>query len=192
MPVRKRRGGAREKYPGLARRGEVNRLKSLKMSKAIAVVILVAAFFLAVLATAGYAYADRDGRSTIFVDIDIKPGSDPNSINMKSQGTIAVAILSSPTFDATTQLDKVLLLTFGQIGNEDSLAFCTKSNEDVNDDGLDDVVCHFRIQDPRRDPGPGRRGVGFQDGDTVGILLAQTSDGFFLIEGRDSVRILHG
>ena len=39
----------------------------------------------------------------MIVAIDIKPGSYPNSINLKSNGKVPVAILSSPTFDATTR-----------------------------------------------------------------------------------------
>jgi len=35
------------------------------------------------------------------VDIDIKPGSDQNTINLRSKGVIPVAILSSEDFDAT-------------------------------------------------------------------------------------------
>ncbi len=37
----------------------------------------------------------------VAVDIDIKPGSDPNSINLKSKGVIPVAILGSAIFDVT-------------------------------------------------------------------------------------------
>jgi len=47
----------------------------------------------------------------IEVEIDIKPGSDPNSINTNSMGLVAVAILSSVSFDAT-QVD-VTTLAFG-------------------------------------------------------------------------------
>ena len=47
----------------------------------------------------------------IDVDIDIKPGSDPNSINTRSNGVVPVAILGSATFDVTT-ID-VTTLTFG-------------------------------------------------------------------------------
>ena len=36
------------------------------------------------------------------VDIAIKPGSDPNSINPNQKGVIAVAILTTEDFDATT------------------------------------------------------------------------------------------
>ncbi len=89
-----------------------------------------------------------------------------------------VAILSTPDFDATTEVDKSSL-TFGRTGDEDSLARCTRSNEDVNGDGLLDVVCHFRTQD-----------TGFQSGDTEGILKGKTVDNV-PIEGRDAVRIVH-
>jgi len=41
------------------------------------------------------------GPCVIRVAIDIKPGSDPNSINLSSAGVVPVAILSSATFDAT-------------------------------------------------------------------------------------------
>ena len=111
------------------------------------------------------------------VDIDIKPGSDPNAINPKSRGKIPVAILSTTDFDATSQVDKSSL-TFGRTGDEDSLSKCTKSNEDVNGDGLDDVVCHFNTQD-----------TGFQQGDTEGIVKGNTLNGV-PIEGKDSVRIV--
>ena len=33
------------------------------------------------------------------VTIDIKPGTDPNCINLGSEGVVAVAILATPTFD---------------------------------------------------------------------------------------------
>ena len=117
----------------------------------------------------------------IKVDLDIKPGSDPNSINTKSKGTIPVAILSSASstrpFFAPDEVDKASL-TFGRTGEEESLAKCTKSNEDVNGDGLLDVVCHFNTQD-----------TGFQEGDTVGILKGKTIGGT-PIKGTDSIRIV--
>ncbi len=42
--------------------------------------------------------------ATVFfpVTIDIKPGSYPNSINLKKGGVIPVAILTTDVFDATT------------------------------------------------------------------------------------------
>jgi hypothetical protein len=113
----------------------------------------------------------------INVSIDIKPGSDVNSINPDSKGKIAVAILSSPDFDATTRVDRTSL-KFGETGNEVSLAFCTV--EDVNADGLPDLVAHFYtlLTD-------------FETGDTKGNLKGQTVDGIPL-SGSDAVRIVPG
>ncbi len=48
-----------------------------------------------------FAMASSAG-AILMVDIDIKPGGDPNSINLNSRGVIPVAILSTETFDATT------------------------------------------------------------------------------------------
>ncbi len=110
------------------------------------------------------------------VDIDTKPGSDPNSINIRSRGTIPVAILSTTDFDAPNQVDKDSI-TFGRNGNEASLAFC-KGAEDVNNDGFLDLVCHFNTRD-----------TGFLLGDTEGTLRGETVEGIS-IEGRDSVRII--
>ena len=121
--------------------------------------------------------AYQDSLRMTAVDIDIKPHSFPNSIKTRSRGRIPVAILSSPTFDATTEIDKNTP-TFGKSGDEPSLAFCKNGNEDVNDDGLLDVVCHFYTQD-----------TGFQVGDTKGILKGMTQGGL-TFWGEDSVRIL--
>jgi hypothetical protein len=109
------------------------------------------------------------------VNIDIKPRGFPNSINPKNKGVIPVAILSTPTFNATTGVNRSSL-TFGRTGNEQSLV---KSNfEDVNGDGLIDLVCHFNTQQ-----------TGFQMGDTQGILKGRTLQGTHFM-GRDSVRIV--
>ncbi len=125
---------------------------------------------------------DRDGTQAwlpppvVTVNLDIKPESFPNSINPNSKGTISVAILSAPNFNAPSRVDKASL-TFGRTGDEQSLVVC-KSVEDVNNDGLLDQICHFNTQL-----------AGFQVGDTEGILRGQTVDGVS-IEGRDSVRIV--
>jgi len=111
------------------------------------------------------------------VVIDIKPGSDPNSINTKSSGKIPVAILSSADFDAPATVDATSL-TFGRTGDEHSLAFCNTGGEDVNADARLDLVCHFYTQM-----------TGFQTGDTEGILRGQTVGGT-PVEGRDAVRVV--
>jgi len=111
------------------------------------------------------------------VDIDIKPGKVPNSINQGSQGKITVAILSSPMFDAPGEVDPASL-TFGRTGDEASLAFCNNNPEDVNGDGLPDMVCHFYTH-----------ATGFLLRDTQGALKGVTLSGV-PIKGTDSVRIV--
>jgi hypothetical protein len=110
------------------------------------------------------------------VGIDIKPGCSLNNINPESMGKIPVAILSTGSFNASTMVD-VSSLTFGSIGDEQSLAFCS-GPEDVNGDGLPDLVCHFYTEK-----------AGFSEGDSEGILKGRTITGRDLI-GRDSVRIV--
>ena len=119
------------------------------------------------------------GQLEVAVEIDIKPGSDPNSINPRNNGNIPVAILSDHTLDAPSQVD-TSSLTFGRTGHEQSLLFCNASPEDVNGDGRLDLVCHFDT-----------RTAGFMSGDTVGVLRGLLTDGS-VIEGRSSVRILSG
>ncbi len=116
--------------------------------------------------------------TTTEVDIDIKPYSFPNSINMKNEGRIPVAILSSPTFNAPSLIDTTSL-TFGRTGDENSLAFCNKSPKDINGDGLKDLICHFTT-----------KLTGFQVGDVEGILKGKTVTGINFMAS-DSVRIVH-
>ena len=79
------------------------------------------------------------------VAIDIKPGSDPNSINLGSNGVVPVAIFSTEDFDATT-VDP-LTVTLGQAavrlrGRGVPMA----SFEDINQDDLLDLVLHVETQ----------------------------------------------
>ena len=109
--------------------------------------------------------------------IDVKPGSCPNSINPHSRGRIPVAVLSTADFDAPNEVDRDSL-TFGPTGDEDSLAFCSPSPEDVNGDGLYDLVCHFYTQ-----------AAGFTAGDAVAFLKGYLSGGEFFW-GTDAVKIV--
>jgi outer membrane protein assembly factor BamB len=109
------------------------------------------------------------------VTIDIKPGHAPNSINTRSRGKIAVAILSTPTFDVLAQLDTGSV-TFGHTGNEASLAFCHPG--DANGDTLEDLICHFATQS-----------TGLIAGDRQAVLKGKTVTGAAIV-GSDSVRIV--
>jgi hypothetical protein len=107
----------------------------------------------------------------IGVPIDIKPGSNPNSINPKSQGVIPVAILTTGAFDASTVDPSTVL--FGATGTE--AAPVQSALEDVDGDGDADMILHFNTQD-----------TGIVCGHTSAALTGETFSGQ-LIEGSDSI-----
>jgi hypothetical protein len=84
----------------------------------------------------------------IDVDVDIKPDSDPNSINLCSNGAVPVAILGSETFDVmdiNTESLRFADAAVKVVGKKDQHTLC--SYEDVNDDTYIDLVCHFVTMD---------------------------------------------
>ena len=84
----------------------------------------------------------RTTAETTFVNIDIKPGSDPNCFNVNGNGVIPVAILGSADFDVL-DIDKASLSFAGlevrMKGKKGPLCHA----EDTNDDGISDLVCQF-------------------------------------------------
>ena len=82
---------------------------------------------------------DTSGGGPIEVQIDIKPGSDQNSINLKSRGVVPVAILTTDDFDAAT-IDPASVTFAGAAPVRWNL-------EDVDNDGYDDMILHFRTQE---------------------------------------------
>lgn len=77
----------------------------------------------------------------LLLKIIVKPGSIPHTINPRSEGTVPVAILSSPIFNVLTQT-VMSSIRFGFTGTENSIKFCNTSGQDVNGDGRLDLVCH--------------------------------------------------
>ncbi len=108
------------------------------------------------------------------VEIDIKPGSDENPVNLKSMGVITVAILTTDDFDATT-VDP-MTVEFGPGG----AAECHERGhiEDVDEDGDLDMVMHFRTQE-----------TGIEWDDTEAYLTGYTMEGM-AIEGTDVIMIV--
>jgi len=113
----------------------------------------------------------------IHVDIDIKPASDENSINLGAKGVIPVAILSSYVFNATQDIKLESLTLAGvtvKTPGKSNKILC--SSDDVNNDGLNDLVCQFE------------NNLGIDIGDTTVLLEGMTVDNI-PIRGADLVRI---
>jgi hypothetical protein len=125
------------------------------------------------------------GTGIIPVEIDIKPGSDPNSFNINGKGVVPVAILGSADFDVS-DVDVTSLEFAG-------LAVRVKGNgspqcsiEDVSGanmpygepDGYEDLVCQF-VDDAE----------GWTPGDAVATLTGNLFDGT-AFEGTDSINIV--
>lgn len=86
-------------------------------------------------------WTKRFGQSVTTVAIDIKPGGASNPINLRSRGTIPVAILSTESFDASTvDLGTVTLAGAGVALKKNGAP--QASLEDVNGDGRPDLVVH--------------------------------------------------
>ena len=109
----------------------------------------------------------------LVAEIDIKPGSDPNSVNPSLEGDLPVAILGSDDFDVE-EVD-VATLAFGPSGAPFDHSHGPHF-EDMNGDGLTDLTVHYRIEES---------GIAF--GDTEACVTGETLDGV-LFEGCDAIR----
>jgi len=81
------------------------------------------------------------------VEIDIKPGSDPNCFNLNGHGVIPVAILSSADFDATSVDPETVMLGGMAIRMRGKSDKYLAHAEDVNSDGLLDLVVQIEDSD---------------------------------------------
>ncbi len=114
----------------------------------------------------------------IEIQIDIKPGSDPNSINLGSAGVIPVAILSTQSFDATTVDPQTITLSGASVKLAGKSAKYLAHKEDVNGDGLTDLVCQVYTAQ-----------FFIEAGSSIAVLEGTTYDGTS-IHGEDIVQIV--
>jgi hypothetical protein len=104
------------------------------------------------------------------IQIDIKPGSCPNSINLGSHGVVPVAVLTTDDFDATTA-DPATVLFAGAAPSSWAL-------QDVDYDGDLDLLFHFNTQE-----------LNLGMNSIKATLTARTFEGV-LVGGTDTVNIV--
>ena len=110
-------------------------------------------------------------QNSIKVAIDIKPGSSVNSINLKSKGLVPVAILSTEDFDA-------LSVDINSVNFAGAFSVLAQI-EDVNNDGVNDIMFHFKTEELSD----------LSADSTTAVLTGTTLDGT-PITGEDSVKIV--
>jgi outer membrane protein assembly factor BamB len=106
----------------------------------------------------------------VAVEIDIKPGSHPNGIDLKSEGVLAVAVLTGDKFDAYN-IDPGTCVFAGAEPEGWTM-------EDVDDDGDYDMLFHWRTQD-----------LDLSKNSKEATLTGFTVDGMEIV-GTDSVSIV--
>jgi len=82
------------------------------------------------------------------VNIDIKPDSSPNCVNLKSNGSVSVAILGDGMIDVT-EIDISSLELAGAAVLVKKNGEPQASFEDVNRDGFTDLILHFPVRNLR-------------------------------------------
>lgn len=115
------------------------------------------------------------------VQVDIKPGGEPNSINLKSNGNIPIAVLSTTDFDATKiDTSNLSRFRFGDVRLTSRVSPERAKLEDVHGDGDLDLLLFFST--------PNIREVGALVGDsTTADLAGFTRSGQFIAQcGSDS------
>lgn len=111
--------------------------------------------------------------------IDIKPGSEPNSINLSSRGVIPVAILTTSDFDATTVNPDTVELAGSTVAIRGNGNRLLASQDDVDGDGDVDLVLHIETEN-----------LSLETGVTEATLTGETFDGQAII-GSDMIVIVN-
>jgi len=117
------------------------------------------------------------------ITIDIKPGGNPNNINLKSKGVVPVAVLTTEDFDASTV-------------DPDTVTFAGAEPvrwtlDDVDDDGDKDMLFHFKTQDLKLDESITEAAEATKATETT-LTLTGNKKTDVKIQGTDKVRIVSG
>ena len=118
----------------------------------------------------------------LVVEIDIKPGSYPNAINLGSHGLTPVAIFSEVGFDATSVDPNSVNLAGAPVAIRGKDKFMAHE-EDIDGDGLVDLV----VQVVTADINPA---LLQKDGDVIYAVLTGNTSGGQNIEGEDEIIIV--
>lgn len=114
------------------------------------------------------------------VAIDIKPGSGAlPTVKIGSAGVIPVAILSTPSFDATQVVPESVSLAGAKVKLVGKAGRYSCANTDVNADGSLDMLCHVETAQ-----------FFLEAGESLAVLEAETLDGR-PIRGQQQVRIVN-
>ncbi len=118
------------------------------------------------------------------VTIDIKPGNSKNTVKLSSNGTLAVAVLSTASFDASQFTPEMAHLNDANTPMADTCSGASAVRwvlDDENGDGKLDLVFFFNIQD-----------LNFTLSTTAATLMAHGTYGGSVIhiQGTDIVNVV--
>ncbi|RLB88247.1 MAG: hypothetical protein DRH26_13950, partial [Deltaproteobacteria bacterium] len=129
-----------------------------------------------------YGYFSGSARvsTVILVSVDIKPGNgtEPNSINLGSNGSVPVAILSTDDFDASTIDPGTVTLAGAGVKIKGKGNRLMSSLADINGDGLKDLIVHVDTQ-----------ALTITDAEELAVIEGFTYSGLSII-GSDTIRIV--
>ena len=133
--------------------------------------------------------AEQPDPSFTQIVVDIKPGSCPNPLNVKSRGVLPVAILGTEDLDVT-DIDPLTVTLAGVVPIRSSIEdvshpWNVEGCEDYGVDGYDDLTLKFDTQEI-----VAALGTSIVDGDVFELPLIGTLTDNTQIEGADTVLII--
>jgi len=114
------------------------------------------------------------------VVIDVRPGNPVNPVNLRTEGTVPVAIMSDAEFDATTVLPATIRLAGAPVRTPGRSGAYQCREQDVNADDLPDLVCNIDVSQMVLDP------------DAVSVILVAQTAGGDEIQGEAPIHIVGG